>query len=101
MDCSDVVPGFLRTPGYATALLSTFAAFRETPDDVSEVVQARIRRYSVIRERNHHLAIVLEELAPRYRIADADTMAPPQIGHLVRFAGVRQDIGAVQAVGSS
>ncbi|MFF7889396.1 helix-turn-helix domain-containing protein [Streptomyces sp. NPDC020794] len=80
--CSDVVPGFLQTPGYATALLSSIAAFRSTPDDVSDAVAARIRRNSVVREGDHRFAIVLEESVLRYRIGDADTMAA-QLGHLL------------------
>src|SRR5262249_49933737 len=36
--CSNVVPGLLQTDGYATALLGSIAAFRETPDDVTEAV---------------------------------------------------------------
>jgi transcriptional regulator with XRE-family HTH domain len=80
--CSDVVPGFLQTPGYATALLSTIAAFRGTPDDVSDAVEARMRRNSVIREGDHRFAIVIEESVLRYRIGDADTMAA-QLGHLL------------------
>ncbi|GAB2968603.1 helix-turn-helix transcriptional regulator [Streptomyces pseudoechinosporeus] len=80
--CSDVVPGFLQTPGYATALLRSIATFRGTPDDVSEAVEARMRRNSVIREGDHRFAIVLEESVLRYRIGDADTMAA-QLGHLL------------------
>jgi hypothetical protein len=41
--CSDAVPGLLQTPGYATALLSSIAAFRGTPDDVSEAVTVRMK----------------------------------------------------------
>lgn len=80
--CSDVVPGFLQTPGYATALLKSIATFRGTPDDVIEAVEARMRRNSVIREGDHRFAIVLEESVLRYRIGDADTMAA-QLGHLL------------------
>ncbi|MFJ4781816.1 helix-turn-helix domain-containing protein [Streptomyces sp. NPDC088794] len=79
---SDVIPGFLQTPGYATALLKSIASFRGTPDDVSEAVQARIRRNSVVREGDHRFAIVLEESVLRHRIGDAETMAG-QLGHLL------------------
>ncbi|WP_155053867.1 helix-turn-helix domain-containing protein [Streptomyces blattellae] len=80
--CSDVVPGFLQTPGYATTLLKSIAAFRGTPDDVNHAVEARMRRNSVVREGDHRFAIVLEESVLRYRIGDADTMAA-QLGHLL------------------
>ncbi|SBV00691.1 hypothetical protein YW5DRAFT_01959 [Streptomyces sp. Ncost-T6T-1] len=80
--CSDVIPGFLQTPGYATALLSSIAAFRETKNDVSEAVAARMDRNRVIREGNRRFLIVLEESVLRYRVADAETMAV-QYGHLL------------------
>ncbi|WST69988.1 helix-turn-helix transcriptional regulator [Streptomyces uncialis] len=80
--CSDVVPGFFQTPGYATALLSSIATFRGTPDDVSEAVAARMERNRVIREGNHRLSIVLEESVLRHRVADTETMAA-QLGHLL------------------
>lgn len=80
--CSDVVPGFLQTPGYATALLSSIASFRGTPDDVNDAVAARMRRNRVLREGDHRLSIVLEESVLRYRIGDAGTMAA-QLGHLL------------------
>ncbi|MGW1755507.1 Scr1 family TA system antitoxin-like transcriptional regulator [Streptomyces mirabilis] len=44
------MPGCLQTPGYATALLTSIAAFRGTTDDISEAVEACMRRNSVIRE---------------------------------------------------
>jgi hypothetical protein len=65
---SDVVPGFVQTPGYATALLTTIATFRGTPDGVREAVDTRMRRNSVIREGDHRFATVLEESVLRYRI---------------------------------
>ncbi|WP_031480960.1 helix-turn-helix domain-containing protein [Streptomyces bicolor] len=80
--CSDVVPGFLQTPGYATALLKSIATFRGTPDDVTEAVEARMRRNSVIHQGDHRFAIVLEESVLRHRIGDAETMAA-QLGHLL------------------
>ncbi|MEU5290976.1 helix-turn-helix domain-containing protein [Streptomyces umbrinus] len=80
--CSDVVPGFLQTPGYASALLTSITAFRGTPDDVSRAVEARMRRNSVVREGDHRFALVIEESVLRHRIGDADTMAG-QLGHLL------------------
>ncbi|MFI6661511.1 helix-turn-helix domain-containing protein [Streptomyces sp. NPDC050523] len=80
--CSDVIPGFLQTPGYATALLQSIAAFRGTPDDVNQAVQARMRRNTVTREGDHRFAIILEESVLHYRIGDTATMAA-QLGHLL------------------
>ncbi|MEU9899676.1 helix-turn-helix domain-containing protein [Streptomyces phaeochromogenes] len=80
--CSDVVPGFLQTPGYATALLSSIAVFRGTPDDVSRAVEARMKRNRVVHKGDHRFVLLLEESVLRYRIGDADTMAG-QLGHLL------------------
>ncbi|MEU1788930.1 helix-turn-helix transcriptional regulator [Streptomyces sparsogenes] len=79
---SDVIPGFLQTPGYATALLSSIADFRGTPDDVSDAVAARMRRNAVLGNCARRFSFVLEESVLRYRICGADTMAA-QLGHLL------------------
>jgi transcriptional regulator with XRE-family HTH domain len=79
---SRVVPGFLQTRAYATALLSTVAAFRETPNDVEDAVQARLDRSRVLHEGGHRFVMIVEESALRYRIGDAETMAA-QLGHLL------------------
>lgn len=79
---SDVIPGFLQTPGYATALLSSIADFRGTPDDVSDAVAARIQRNAVLRNGARRFSFVLEESVLRYRICGADTMAA-QLGHIL------------------
>ncbi|MGY6026905.1 helix-turn-helix domain-containing protein [Streptomyces spinosirectus] len=80
--CSDVIPGVLQTPGYATALLTSIAAFRGTPDDVNQAVQARVRRNAVTRQGDHRFAILLEESVLRYRIGDPAPMTA-QLGHLL------------------
>jgi hypothetical protein len=46
--CSNVIPGFFQTAGYATALLSAIARFRGTPNDVAEAVAARAKRSRVV-----------------------------------------------------
>ncbi|GAA2646761.1 helix-turn-helix transcriptional regulator [Streptomyces lunalinharesii] len=79
---SDVIPGFLQTPGYATALLSSIADFRGTPDDVSDAVAARIRRNAVLSNGTHRFSFVLEESVLRYRLCSVETMAA-QLGHLL------------------
>ncbi|WP_326606671.1 helix-turn-helix domain-containing protein [Streptomyces sp. NBC_01800] len=79
---SDVIPGFLQTPGYATALLSSIAAFRGTPDDVSDAVAARMRRNAVLSNGARRFSFVLEESVLRYRLCSAETMAA-QLGHLL------------------
>ncbi|MGS2588347.1 helix-turn-helix domain-containing protein [Streptomyces hebeiensis] len=72
---SDVIPGFLQTAGYASALLSSIADFRGTPDDVSEAVAARIRRNEVLSKGGRRFSFVLEESVLRYRLCSAETMA--------------------------
>ncbi|WP_030606611.1 helix-turn-helix domain-containing protein [Streptomyces achromogenes] len=79
---SDVIPGFLQTPGYATALLSSIAGFRGTPDDVSDAVAARMRRNQVLNNAARRFSFVLEESVLRYRLCSAETMAA-QLGHLL------------------
>ncbi|KJK46016.1 helix-turn-helix domain-containing protein [Streptomyces sp. NRRL F-4428] len=79
---SDVIPGFLQTPGYAAALLSSIAKFRGTPDDVTEAVAARMKRNAVVGSGAHRFSFVLEESVLRYRQCSAETMAA-QLGHLL------------------
>ncbi|MFI2316643.1 XRE family transcriptional regulator [Streptomyces sp. CB00072] len=79
---SDVIPGFLQTPGYAIALLSSIADFRGTPDDVTEAVKVRIRRNAVLNDAAHRFSFVLEESVLRYRLCTVETMAA-QLGHLL------------------
>lgn len=80
--CSNVVPGFFQTPGYATALLTSIAQFRGTPDDVADAVTARMNRSHVIREGAHRFAVLVEESVLRYRIGSPEVMAA-QLGHLL------------------
>ncbi|MET9700289.1 helix-turn-helix transcriptional regulator [Streptomyces sp. NPDC006529] len=79
---SDVIPGFLQTPGYASALLLSIADFRGTPNDVSDAVAARIRRNAVLSNGARRFSFVLEESVLRYRLCSAETMAA-QLGHLL------------------
>ncbi|MER6525340.1 helix-turn-helix transcriptional regulator [Streptomyces sp. NPDC001508] len=79
---SHVMPGYLQTPGYATALMGTIAGFRGTPDDVSEAVAVRMRRARVLQEGDHRFATLIEEHVLNHRIGDKDVMAG-QLGHLL------------------
>nr|WP_223185659.1 helix-turn-helix transcriptional regulator [Streptomyces sp. CBMA152] len=80
--CSNVVPGMLQTEAYASALLSTIAAFQDTPDDSPEAAASRVERSHVVHEGDHRFALLLEETVLRYRIGTADTMAG-QLGYLL------------------
>ncbi len=79
--CSTVVPGFLQTPEYAAALLSAITNFRDTPDDVDEAVQARMRRNRIVHSPGHRFAVVVEESVLRYQLGSTEIMA--QLGHLL------------------
>lgn len=80
--CSNVVPGFLQTPPYASALLESITAFRGIPNDVDEAVAARVARSHILREGDHRFAFLIEETVLRYNIGDAQTMAG-QLGNLL------------------
>ncbi|MFZ3498015.1 helix-turn-helix domain-containing protein [Streptomyces sp. 5.8] len=80
--CSNVVPGMLQTEAYAAALLSTIAAFQDTPDDSEMAAASRIERSHVLHEGDHRFALLLEETVLRYRIGDAAIMAG-QLGYLL------------------
>lgn len=79
---SHVLPGYLQTPGYATALMGTIAAFRGTPDDVSEAVKARMERARVLHEGDHRFATLIEEHVLHHRVGGSDVMAG-QLGALL------------------
>jgi hypothetical protein len=79
---STVVPGFLQTPGYATALMSAITAFQGTPDDVEEAVRARMNRNRILNSAGRHFTLLLEESVLRYRVGDKEVMAA-QLGHLL------------------
>ena len=80
--CSTLVPGLVQTAAYATALLSSITAFRETPDDVEDAVAARISRNHVLASPGKRFVMVIEEAVLRYGVGDAETMQA-QLGHLM------------------
>ncbi|WP_030374661.1 helix-turn-helix domain-containing protein [Streptomyces rimosus] len=80
--CSNVIPGMLQTEAYAAALLSTIAAFQETPDDSASAAASRVERSQVVFRGGHRFALLVEETVLRHRIGDADTMAG-QLGYLL------------------
>lgn len=94
---SHVVPGYLQTPAYATALLRTIAAFRGTPDDVADAVEVRMRRARVIHEGDHQFATLVEENVLNHRIGDQDLMAG-QLGNLLAAMSLRSmSLGIIPA----
>ncbi|MGW1490739.1 helix-turn-helix domain-containing protein [Streptomyces sp. NPDC002402] len=79
---STLVPGLLQTEGYAAALLSTIADFREIANDGAEAAAARVERSRVIHEQGHRFVLLVEEAALHYELGDADAMAA-QLGYLL------------------
>ncbi len=79
---SNVVPGLLQTPAYATALLGGITRFKGYVNDVTDAVAARVARSRFLYEGGHRFVVVLEESALRYRIGDPAAMAG-QLRHLL------------------
>lgn len=79
---SNVVPGFLQTPGYATALLTGITRFQGTPDDVTEAVAARVARSRYLYEGGHRYVVLMEESVLRARFGGSEGMAA-QLRHLL------------------
>ncbi|MFF4230229.1 helix-turn-helix domain-containing protein [Streptomyces sp. NPDC001820] len=79
---STLVPGLLQTEGYAAALLTTIADFREIPNDGAEAAAARVERSRVIHEPGHRFVLLIEEAALHYQLGEADAMAA-QLGYLL------------------
>ncbi|MGH3291140.1 MAG: helix-turn-helix domain-containing protein [Trebonia sp.] len=77
-----VVPGFLQTPQYATALLSAVSAFHGTPDDVADAVAVRMQRRRLVHSGTHRFVALLEEAVLRQVVGDAGVMAG-QLGYLL------------------
>ncbi|WP_406731920.1 helix-turn-helix domain-containing protein [Streptomyces sp. NBC_01794] len=79
---STLVPGLLQTEGYAAALLSSIAEFREIPNDGAEAAAARVQRSRVIHEPGHRFVLLIEEAALYYRLGGVEAMAA-QLGYLL------------------
>ncbi|WP_328677527.1 helix-turn-helix transcriptional regulator [Streptomyces sp. NBC_00322] len=79
---STLVPGLLQTEGYAAALLSNIAEFREIPNDGAEAASARVHRSRVIHEPGHRFVLLVEEAALYYRLGESEAMAA-QLGYLL------------------
>ncbi|MFE4832676.1 helix-turn-helix domain-containing protein [Streptomyces sp. NPDC056672] len=80
--CSNVVPGLLQTPPYATSLMGMITKFQGTPDDLGEAVATRMERARVLYQGGHTFAILLEEAVLRHRLGSTEVMAG-QLAHLL------------------
>lgn len=84
---SNVVPGFLQTIGYATALLRAITQFQGTPDDVEAAVRSRTQRERALHGSERRFVVLMEESVLRYRIGGRDVMAG-QLAHLLDVIGL-------------
>ncbi|MCX5434821.1 helix-turn-helix domain-containing protein (plasmid) [Streptomyces sp. NBC_00257] len=79
---SNVPPGFLQTPAFATALMQQITTFQGTPDDVAEAVAARVARSRFLYEGGHRYVVLMEESVLRYQTAGLEAMRG-QLRHLL------------------
>lgn len=84
---SNVVPGFLQTIEYATALLRAITQFQGTPDDVEAAARSRTQRERALRGGERRFVVLMEESVLRYRIGGRDVMAG-QLAHLLDVIGL-------------
>ncbi|RLV69314.1 regulatory protein [Streptomyces sp. CBMAI 2042] len=68
---SNVMPGMLQTPEYATGLLRSITTFQGTPD----AVRARMARSRVVHEGNHRFALLIEEAVLHYQVCEGPDLA--------------------------
>ena len=78
------IPVLLQTAEYATAVLSFWQEFLETPNDIEAAVAARMARQQVIYRSGRRFAVLLEEQALRTLLGTVET----QIGQLDRLLAV-------------
>ncbi|MCX5387526.1 Scr1 family TA system antitoxin-like transcriptional regulator [Streptomyces sp. NBC_00083] len=79
---SNVPPGFLQTPAFATALMHQITRFQGTPNDVAEAVAARVARSRFLYEGGHRYVVLMEESVLRFRTAEPEAMRG-QLRHLL------------------
>ncbi|GAA1178389.1 transcriptional regulator with XRE-family HTH domain [Kitasatospora gansuensis] len=84
--CSNVTPGMLQRHAYAHALMSTITEFQQTPDDVDDAVESRLKRSRYLFEGTRTFAFVLEETVLRYRVGDRAAMED-QLQYLLEVIG--------------
>lgn len=82
-----LVPGFLQTPGYAKALMSTITDFQQTPNDVEEAVRARISRNRLLASEGRQFILLMEESVLRFQVGGKEAMST-QLAHLMACTGL-------------
>lgn len=78
---SNVVPGFLQTPGYAGAMLTRFAAQTGARPDVAEATAARLDRRRLLRT-DRKFMFLIEEAVLRQGLGGPAVMRE-QLAHLI------------------
>jgi transcriptional regulator with XRE-family HTH domain len=78
---STMVPGILQTAGYATALLSTIARFRQLPNDAAAAAASRTERARILYEGGRRVYVVIDEAVLHRQFGDPTVMAE-QLDHL-------------------
>ncbi|MFF0593382.1 helix-turn-helix domain-containing protein [Streptomyces antibioticus] len=87
---STMVPGLLQTEGYAAALLTSIADFRDIPvNDGAEAAAARVERSRVIHAPGHRFVMLIEEAVLYSQLGDEDAMAA-QLGYLLTAGALPQ-----------
>lgn len=84
-----LIPGLFQTAEYATAIMASFIAFHDVPDDLDQAVAARLERQRLLYAGDRHFQIVLEEQALHTRIGDTQTMAG-QLDRLITLISLRR-----------
>ncbi|MDX6738607.1 helix-turn-helix transcriptional regulator [Actinocorallia sp. A-T 12471] len=80
----NVIPGLFQTAEYASAMLSFWIDFLETPNDLEQALHARMERQKVIYQGGKRFAVLLEEQALRTWFGTAEVQA----GQLDRMLAV-------------
>ncbi|WP_370012634.1 helix-turn-helix transcriptional regulator [Nocardiopsis sp. LDBS0036] len=78
----NVIPGFLQTPGYTTALFTAITDLDGDDEDIDAAVDARMDRSRILRRGGHRFSMLLEESVLRYRMGTPEVMAG-QLGHVL------------------
>ena len=93
----NIVPGLLQTPEYARALLALAGPgdHGAGPEEVSNVIAARLRRSAILYEPGRSITLLVGEAALRHLVGSPDIMRA-QIEHVARLATTtRASIGII------
>lgn len=83
-----IIPGFLQTAGYAREILNLPGGPTDsgaTPDEISRMVAARMRRSAILYEPEREVTLLMGEAALRTRFASLPIMRE-QLDHIARLA---------------